>query len=241
MPKIMNDSKTLDMNNMLKCDILDRVNFRCVHRHDGFSHKRCFEKARAQGERIGFLDIESGGSLDADWGFLLTYCIKKLDGPIIEGQIRPSEVRKAVSTGGTKDKRLLEKFCKDVWQFDTLVVYYGRDKGGRYQRHDIPFLRTRAAKWNVKGFPMWKQMKVIDLYDIVSAKFKLSRKSMQNACRLFGIESKASPFNMEVWQDALAGHQEALNYILEHNREDVISTEKLFKVLMPYKGTRGKI
>lgn len=234
-------STIVEVNNMLKAEMLDRHNFRCKHRHNGFDHPACYDYARKDGERIGFLDIESGGSLDADWGFLLTYCIKQLDGPIIEGSITPAEVRKPLMNNGTKDKRLLQKFCKDVWNFDTLVVYYGKDTGGRYQRHDIPFLRTRAAKWGVKGFPMWKQMKIIDLFDIVKAKFKLSKRSMANACRLFGIKSKASPFNMEVWQDALAGHQAALDYIMKHNREDVISTEKLFKKLMSYRGTRGKI
>ena len=234
-------SKTIEVNNMLKVEMLDRHNFRCKHRHNGFEHPACYDAAKKCGERIGFLDIESGGSLDADWGFLLTYCIKKLDGPIIKRSITPAEVRKPLMSGGTKDKKLLEKFCKDVWEFDTLVVYYGKDTGGRYQRHDIPFLRTRAAKWGVEGFPTWKQMKIIDLFDIVKAKFKLSKRSMANACRLFGIKAKGSPFNMEVWQDALAGHQAALDYIMKHNIQDIISTEELFKKLMPYRGTRGKL
>jgi uncharacterized protein YprB with RNaseH-like and TPR domain len=128
-----------------------------------------------------------------------------------------------------------------VWNFDTLVVYYGKDTGGRYQRHDIPFLRTRCAKWGVKGFPEWKQMKVIDLFDLVKKYFKLSRRSMQNACRLFGIKSKGLPFNMEVWQDALSGHKEAMDYILRHNIQDVQSTEKLYKAVIKYRGTRTKI
>ena len=107
----------------------------------------------------------------------------------------------------TKDKKVVEQFCRDVTNFDTLVVYYGKDRGGRWQRHDIPFLRTRAARWGVKGFPEWKQIKVIDLFDIVSGKFKLSKRSLANACRLFGIKAKGLPFNQEIWQDALAGHK----------------------------------
>lgn len=231
----------LNVNSMLKAEILDRFNFRCPHRHDGFKHPACFDRARVKGERIGFLDIESGGSLDADWGFVLTYCIKELDGKILSGSITPAEVRAPLMKGGTKDKRLMEKFCKDVWNFDTLVTYYGRDGKGKYQRHDIPFLRTRCEKWKVKGFPAWKQMKVIDLFDIVSGKFKLSRRSMANACRLLGIKAKGLPFNMEVWQDALAGNKPALDYIMKHNLQDVRSTEELYKRIICYKGTRTKI
>ena len=231
---------SLNMNTMLKADILDRYNFRCQHRHDGFKHPRCYEKARMKGERIGFLDIESGGSLDADWGFVFTYGIKRLDGDILYGCIKPAEVRAPLMDGGTKDKVLLEKFCKDVKEFDTLVVYYGKDTGFRGQRHDIPFLRTRCAKWGL-DFPEWKQVKIIDLYDIVKKYFKLSRRSMENACRLFGIKSKASPFNQEVWQDALTGYQPALDYILEHNLQDVVATEKLFKKVIRYRETRSVI
>ena len=143
--------------------------------------------------------------------------------------------------GGTKDKELMEQFCKDVWNFDTLVVYYGKDTGGRYQRHDIPFLRTRCAKWGVKGFPEWKQIQIIDLFDLVKKYFKLSKRSMQNACRLFGIKSKGLPFNMEVWQDCLAGHQKALDYVKKHNIQDLESTENLYKAVIKYRGTRTKI
>lgn len=231
----------LDLNLLKKDQILDLYNFRCVHRHSGITHPKCYAEARGQEERIGFLDIESGGSLDADWGFVLTYCIKALDGPIISGSITPAEVRAPLMTGGTKDKRLMEKFCKDVWNFDTLVVYYGKDTGGRYQRHDIPFLRTRCAKWGVKGFPAWKQIKVIDIFDIVKKYFKLSRRSMQNACRLFGIKSKGLPFDMEIWQDCLSGHKPALEYVMKHNILDVNSTEELYKEVIKYRGTRTKI
>jgi hypothetical protein len=183
----------LNVNDMLKEELLDRLNFRCVHRHNGMpgGHPQCYALERKKGERIGFLDIESGGSLDADWGFVLTYCIKKLDGPILSGRIAPADVRKPLMRGGTKDKRVMEKFCKDVWNFDTLVVYYGKDRGGRYQRHDIPFLRTRAARWGVKGFPEWKQIKVVDLYDIISganrSTWRCGRMRWQDTGRLLTI------------------------------------------------------
>jgi uncharacterized protein YprB with RNaseH-like and TPR domain len=227
---------------MLKEEILDRYNFRCVHRHNGLpgGHPLCYDKERKKEERIGFLDIESGGSLDAEWGFVICYRIKPLGGDIIGATIRPSEVRASLMAGGTKDKRILEQFCKDVWKFDTLVVYYGKDSGYR-QRHDIPFLRTRCAKWGVEGFPQWRQIKVVDLYDIVRGKFKLAKRRMKDACALFGIESKASPFVTDIWQDALTGWPDAIKYIEKHNIEDVISTEALYKKIIGYKETRTKV
>ncbi len=231
----------INLNKLKKQEILDRYNFRCKHRHNGMSHSVCYEKARKCGNRIGFLDIESGGSLDADWGFVFCYRIKALDGPIIKGDITSAEIRAPIMGGGTKDKNVVSKFCKDVWNFDTLVVYYGKDRGGRYQRHDIPFLRTRAMRWGVKGFPLWHEIRVIDVFDIVSRKTKLSKRSMANACRLFGIHAKGLPFNVEVWQDALAGHQKALTYIGKHCDQDVVSLEDLYKKIIPYMETSSPI
>lgn len=233
----------LNINLLLKEEILDRFNFHCSHRHSGITHPVCYDKARGKGERIGFFDIESGGSLDADWGFGLCYRIKALDGDVIGSSVTPAEIRKPLMTGeGTKDKGLLERFCKDVWNFDTLVVYYGKDTGGRYQRHDIPFMRTRAAKWGVEGFPKWKQIKVIDVFDIVKKYFKLSRRSMKSAATLYGIDCKMNyPFVMDVWQDAICGHKAALDYIENHCEEDVYTLEKLYKKVICYKETRTKI
>lgn len=227
-----------NLNKLLKAEILDRFNFRCKHRHNGLTHPSCYEKEKGGGERIGFLDIESGGSLDADWGVVLSYAIKPLDGKIIHAMIKPKDILNK----NVRDKHLLEQFCKDVWKFDTLVVYYGRDAGGRYQRHDIPFLRTRAAKWGVEGFPRWHEMKVVDVYDIIRGKFKLSRRKLIDACRLFGFKNNAQPFNVDIWLDALQGKQYALNYVLfDHNDHDVIALEEVWKRVIQYRETRGRL
>ncbi len=232
----------LDINLMLKDEILDRYNFRCTHRHNGMpgGHPNCYAKARDKKERIGFLDIETGIAFDAQWGFVICWRLKELDGEIMGDTIRPAEIRANLRKGATRDKRILESFCKAVWNFDTLIVYYGKDSGIR-QRHDIPFLRTRCAKWGVKGFPEWKQIKVIDAYDIVRGKFKLHRNRMLDACNLLGIKSKGSPFDTDTWLDAYTGHKDAIEYIGKHCDEDVVSTEMLWKAVNQYKGTRTKI
>lgn len=207
----------------------------CKCGHTYLEHWGCYLKENPSDsplyEKIAFFDIESGGSLTADWGYTLTYCLKELDGPTIKRFITPNEVRNKK----VRDKRLLKQFCQDVKQFDKLVVYYGKDAPNR---HDIPFLRTRSAKWGVTDFPKWKEKKVVDVYDIIKTKFKLARRRMDDACRLFNIPSKATPLNPDVWQDALAGKEWAIKYILKHNEEDVISLEKLWKLVVQYKGSQ---
>ena len=208
---------------------VDRENFRCIHGHTGLAHRRCYDQAKGVKDRIGFFDIETSDLL-ADWGFVLSYCIKPLDGKVIKRLITPEEVL----NDKTRDKRLIKQFCEDVHDFDTLAVYYGKDTGGRYQRHDIPFMRTRAVKWGL-DFPIQKQISIIDVYDVVKSKFKMKRNSMQHACQLCGIESKATPHDFSIWQRARDGNKTALNLIMKHNVEDVISLELLWKKVYQYK------
>ena len=60
-----------------------RAVFRCIHRHNGFDHPNCYDTEKGIIEKIGFLDIETS-NLNADFGYVLSYCIKKLDGEIIK-------------------------------------------------------------------------------------------------------------------------------------------------------------
>jgi len=211
----------------------DRQNFRCIHGHTGLSHKNCYDREKGMVNRIGFFDIESCDLL-ADWGFALSYCIKALDGKVTKCLLTPEEVMNPK----VRDKYLVKQFCKDVENFDTLVVYYGKDTGGRFQRHDIPFMRTRAIRWGLTTFPKEKEKQIIDVYDVIKAKLKLKRNSMQHACTLCGIQSKTTPHDWEVWQRARDGNKIALGKVLRHNIEDVVALEKLWKVMYPYKRVR---
>ena len=214
----------------------ERSSFRCIHGHNGLTHKNCWKIASGKIDRIGFFDIETFELL-ADWGFAYCYCIKKLDGKIIKRSITGEEVLNYK----VRDKRLIEQFCEDVKQFDALVVYYGKDTGGRYQRHDIPFMRTRAEFWGIKDFPKGGEKIIIDLYDVAKAKFKLKRYGLAHVCRFKNIPCKQTPTDWNVWQRARDGHNPSLKYIIRHCEEDVVATELLWKEIYPYKRVKGKI
>ena len=195
------------------------------------NHYGCYLKETGK-EKIGFLDIESGGSLTADFGYVFCYCILSLDGKLKCGVIKPKDLK----NGKVRDKKVVQKFCDDVKEFTKVVVYYGRD--GKW-RHDLPFLRTRAAKWGIKNFPKWKELKVQDVYDIIKTKFKLSRSSQMNACRILGINYGQNRVNPNIWQDALTGNKKALDYIFLHNKEDVYDLRSLWKKVIEYKETES--
>jgi len=226
----------LNINRLKKTEILWLANHYCKHHHTYLEHPVCFEKEKPETspiyEKIGFLDIESGGSLTGEFGYVFSYCIKEFGkNKIYKRVIKPEEIKNK----HIRDKNVIKQFCNDVRQFDVIVVYYGKDYRNR---HDLPFLRTRAVKWGIKNFPLWKEKHVIDVYDIIRNKFKLYKNRMEDACRVFNISCKAHPLNPDVWQDALTGDTKALNYILTHNIEDVLSLEKLYKKVIMYKETR---
>ena len=217
----------INLNNLKKVEILWLYNHRCEeHGMPYIQHPKCFERERpdiadciVEPERIGFLDIEASG-LKADFGYIISYCIKELDGDILESVLKPSDIRKY-----TFDKYIVEKLVADIHKFDRLLVYWGKN-----YRFDIPYVRTRALHWDV-DFPKYKELYVQDVYDMVKPHLKLHNNRLGTVCRYLDIPAKGHWLNPDVWQKAMAGDKEALAYILEHNREDVIALELLWKRL----------
>ena len=125
---------------LTKAELVSRARYRCKHRHNGLDHISCYDQAHP-GERIGFLDIEAT-SLNASFGYMLSYCIKPEGGEVIKRPISPSEIK-----GLTFDKRLCQQFLEDIQEFDRVVTYYGTG-------YDIPVLRTRCLTHGLDFPPM---------------------------------------------------------------------------------------
>ena len=204
--------------------------FRCKHGHDGASHKNCYRTSKGLSNRIGYIDNETY-ELTADWGFLLSYCIKRQGGSIIRNVVKGEDI----SNWKVRDRNIVRQCCEDMKKFDTLVVYYGKDTGGKYQRHDIPFVRTRALNWGLNTFPKDRNLIIIDIYDAVKAVTKQKSNSMRSICRLLKIPCKETELDWVMWQRARDGEDKALRYVLKHNAEDVVSTELVFDEIYPYK------
>lgn len=219
----------LNLNRLKKDEILWMYNHFCKHGHRYVEHIACYEKDRGSlkgcpisKERVGHCDIEAT-NLHATFGYIFSYCIKEHHGKMLEYCLSPREIRDAVF-----DKNLMVQFNRDVRQFDRIVVYWGKN-----YRFDVPFLRTRASKWSVE-FPAYKALFVTDMYDVVKSKLRLHSNRLQTVCEFFDIPCKGHRLNPEVWQKAMSGNKKALDFIREHNREDVISLEGLWDKLEPY-------
>lgn len=203
-----------------KDDLLRMSKKKCKHGHTVLAHPSCFIDQKSEPDRIGFFDIETS-DLNAEKGVLFSYAIKDLDGGVTANVIIKDEL---LSTD--QDKRIVSDCIEDIKKFDRLVGYYS-------SCFDLPFVRTRAL-YHGLDFPKWKEIWHTDLWNIVRKKLKLERNSMQRACDLLGIESKATRFEIKTWRRAIYGDRKALATVLQHNVEDVLSTEQLWNRIIEF-------
>lgn len=206
-----------------KDEIIWMANNRCEHRHTFLEHPECY---KGLPRRRGFLDIEASG-LVADFGIMLTYCIKEegVD-EIISGQITKRDIDKAVA--GDEDRALVTKLIKDLAGFDEIVTFYGDD-----YRYDVPFIRTKAVAMDIP-FPAFGTIKQVDIYPIIKKKFRLSRNRQENACRVLLGETEKNHVDGAIWRAAARGHKESLAYIMDHNLRDVRDLERLYHKVIGY-------
>jgi uncharacterized protein YprB with RNaseH-like and TPR domain len=174
----------------------------------------------------GYFDIETT-NLNADFAFMLSYCIKvRGKDEIIKNVIRTDEIHDGDNP--ILDKRIVQDLINDLKRFKRVYVYYGADGRGL----DVPFSRTRALA-NKLDFIPYGLIQVCDIWYIARSKLRLSHKRLDNVCDLLGIEGK-NHLDGKTWILATTGNQKALDYVLDHNERDVVILEKVHRVLEQY-------
>lgn len=199
---------------------------RCIHRHTKEEHPNCFKRGLYlkpnwwEGLAIASVDIESS-NFDANAGFMLSWAVKVHNGgPLLYDVITKDEIFDLKF-----DKRISKSLVDVLKTIDIIVSYYGTG-------FDIPFMRTRALYWGQK-FPYYGTIYNFDVYYRVKRLLKLHRNSLDAATRFFGIEGKDHVL-MDIWNKARYGDPKALDYVVNHNLEDVKILEDLFKKVERY-------
>jgi uncharacterized protein YprB with RNaseH-like and TPR domain len=173
----------------------------------------------------GYLDIETSG-LQADFGIIYTYQIK------VAGQdsFYHSKITREQILSGVLDKKVVTDLVMDLTKFKRIYTYYGT-------RFDIPFARSRALANNIDFVP-YGLVEHRDIYYLARRILRIHSKRLESVCDLLGIVGKTH-LDAKVWIEAHSGKPKAIDYILEHNKMDVIILEKVHKRLMEYeKGSR---
>lgn len=214
----------LPLHRMKKDHIIWLNNHHChAHRHSYLDHYQCYLKEKPETERTATVDIETS-NLKADYGIVLTWCIKPIGGDVISDVITPSDIRKG--RNGDEDRRIVRSCIDTCLKFDKIVTYFGK-------RFDVPYLRARALHMD-ESFPYFGSIHHVDVFDIVKHRFCMSRKSQEVACRFLLNHTDKTHFDGSIWRDAARGQKAALAKVLEHNIYDVNDLEKLYLRVIDY-------
>lgn len=169
-------------------------------------------------------DLETS-ALEADRGVILCACIKssKRRGIIT---IRTDENSAGWRRGKRGDDReSVKQIAAILAEHDVLVAHNG-------SRFDMPFLRSRMLRWNMKRLP---NMKLIDPCSIAYRHFKLRSNSLAAVADHIGVTERKTPLDMSIWADAfLNGSKRAMNKIVEHCIADIKVLSGVLEVVKPY-------
>lgn len=202
------------VRNLKKAEIVYLSQRKCEHSHTFLDHYECYLREHPDREKVGYIDIETS-NFNGNAGIILSYSIKTANkNEFNEYLISPKELRTIL------DKKLCQQLVKDMLKYDRLIGYYSSG-------FDIKFIRTRCVI-NGIDMPGFGGMKHLDLYFMIRNKFKLSRNSLEVACRTLLGKTNKTHFDAILWMRALQGNEKCLKEIATHNRYDVIDTELLY-------------
>lgn len=196
----------------------------CRHNHSFLEHYSCFLMERPntspQREKIGVFDIETTGLL-ANWGIMVSWCMLDHD----TGEIA-WDINKKREMRDRHDKRVVKSAIKEIKKYDRIITWYG-------SRFDIPFVRTKALHHDL-DFPAFRDLYHTDLLYVSRSKLRLHSNRLENVCQYFEIPAKLHKMTPKLNDRLQAGNEKALNDVLEHCKEDVWSTNEVFKMLLKH-------
>ena len=170
----------------------------------------------------GYLDIESSG-LQGDFNFIYCWSIKVADKDKVYWDIiTPEEIH-----NGTLDKRIIQSLVNTLKIFKRVYTFYGSN-------FDIPMTRTRALYWGIDFVP-YGLVEHKDVYYMSKRLLCIHSHRLEATADLMEIKGKTH-LEPRYWVMAVTGNLEALGYILDHNKKDVILLEKVHKKLQEYQG-----
>lgn len=177
-----------------------------------------------QPAKILLFDLECT-SLKADFGSIIAIGWKWLDDPEVH-----------VWTGSPRnDRPLVARFLK-VWnQADILVAFNGI-------RFDRPYFYTKLLE---HGLEIPPNTPFVDPYFAAKSNMATSRKSLDTLARFLDLDVQKTPVTGKAWKAATHGsgaeRREALGYIAEHCRLDVLVLEQVYLALRPVMRTHPRV
>lgn len=127
-----------------------------------------------------------------------------------------------IEHGDEGELSLIEETVAQLIKYERIVSWSG-------DRFDVPFLQYRASKHGIS----FGHINHIDLCRIARNKFKKAKSySLDAFSKSFKTDDQKTPFSMEIWQQAINGDEEAMEYIIEHCVQDVVVLKQLWNAIM---------
>jgi uncharacterized protein YprB with RNaseH-like and TPR domain len=168
-------------------------------------------------------DIETT-NLNADFGVVLCGVVIEHDSKAEPDIFRLDELSDEWDQRRSYDRPCIKPLVDKLREFDLICAHNGA-------RFDVPFLRTRLARWKQ---PTLRDIKILDPCLLARQKFKFSWNSLDKIAEFLGVSSK-TPVRGETWiRAALDGDRKAMNYIVEHCVEDVKTLNRIISAMKDY-------
>lgn len=167
------------------------------------------------------LDIETT-HLNADFGIVLCGVVKPAVGKAVV--IRGDKANPAWKNRRSDDSETVKALVAEMAKYDIWIAH-----NGAY--FDIPFLRTRLAKWRLPPLPTRILM---DPVRLARNKLKMSYNSLEKIAEFLGVNTKTD-VDCDQWlAAALDGSKKAMDYVVRHCLEDCVTLERVVEAIKSY-------
>lgn len=168
------------------------------------------------------MDIEAS-NLSADFGIVLTF------GSKFVGEGKPEvlnilDYRDASGDLIKAEKRLLRDVVIRMLSADVWLTHYGT-------WYDLVFINSRLLYHNMPILP--PSYPHIDTWKVAKNRLKLRNNRLNTIQEFLNLPSEKNAIKPEQWIRALGGHKASMDYIVEHNRLDVLVLEEAYGRLRP--------
>lgn len=168
------------------------------------------------------LDIEAS-NLSADFGIILTFGSKVVGKGKVE-VLNILDYRGASGDLIMAEKRMLVDISKRMLSADVWLTHYGT-------WYDLVFINSRLLYHNMPVLP--PSYPHIDTWKIARNRLKLRNNRLATIQEFLNLPSEKNAIKPEQWIRALGGHKASMDYIVEHNRRDVLVLEEAYNRLRP--------
>lgn len=172
-------------------------------------------------------DIETS-HLCADFGIVLCAVIKANTPPGMAPAkpviLRGDDLNPRWKTRRSDDSDIIEAIRSHLEKYDVVVAHNGL-------KFDLPFIRTRIAKWRLDPL---KELKIVDPVQLARNKLRMSFNSLDRLAEFLGVNSKTD-VSGDLWvRAALDGDRRAMTYITTHCVQDVLTLDRIVDAVKNY-------